>query len=212
MLPLPDGSTVTLNTASQIRTRFSDERRLVELLRGEVLFDVAKDSARPFVVRAGDTTVRAVGTSFSVRHLPGAPVRVLVRSGVVEVTREGSDQALRTTGQQLLEQTAVAAASPDRTALAAAPFVGRGLDEREVTRQLAWREGLLSFEGVPLSEAAAEFERYSDLRIVIVQPELSRARITGLFAANNPRGFASAAALTLNARVTEHGRELRLSR
>src|SRR5579863_7096281 len=85
VVALKDGSVVTLNTASEIQVDYSAMLRAVELIRGEALFDVAKNKARPFVVSAGDTDVRAVGTSFTVRRLDAAPVEVLVREGVVEV-------------------------------------------------------------------------------------------------------------------------------
>ena len=85
VIALKDGSVVTLNTASEIQVNYSDALRSVELIRGEALFDVAKNKARPFVVAAGDTSVRVVGTSFTVRHLDATPVQVLVREGIVDV-------------------------------------------------------------------------------------------------------------------------------
>ncbi len=85
VVALKDGSVVTLNTASEIVVNYSDGLRSVELVRGEALFDVAKNRARPFVVAAGDTNVRVVGTSFSVSHFEAAPIQVLVREGIVEV-------------------------------------------------------------------------------------------------------------------------------
>jgi transmembrane sensor len=85
VVALKDGSVVTLNTASEILVNYSDDLRSVELIHGEALFDVAKNKARPFVVAAGDTHVRVVGTSFTVRRIDTAPVQVLVREGIVEV-------------------------------------------------------------------------------------------------------------------------------
>ena len=93
VVALKDGSVVTLNTASEIRVNYSDAVRAVELVRGEALFDVAKNKARPFVVAAGDTSVRVVGTSFTVRHFDAAPVQVLVREGIVEVFKPAAGDA-----------------------------------------------------------------------------------------------------------------------
>src|SRR5882672_2915400 len=53
---LSDGSLVTLNTSSSIEVRMLRDRRTVQLLAGEALFDVAHDTARPFDVVAGATT------------------------------------------------------------------------------------------------------------------------------------------------------------
>ncbi len=204
-LPLPDGSTMTLNTASSLRTRFDERERVIELEKGEVLFDVAKDSSRPFLVRAGDVTVRAVGTSFTVRRMPGAAVRVVVREGVVEVFGDDASAPLRAVHNQVAEL-------PPRVGTTPRSWVQRPIETVQLERALAWREGLLSFEGVSLAEAAAEFERYSDIRIVVVEPELARKTITGLFAANNPRGFAQAAAVVLDARVSVRSNEIRVSK
>src|SRR5690606_34195438 len=64
---LPDGSVVTLNTDTVVRTRADGERRLVYLDKGQAFFEVAKDPRRPFVVTAAGRTVTALGTAFDVR-------------------------------------------------------------------------------------------------------------------------------------------------
>jgi transmembrane sensor len=45
---LADGSRVTLNTASRIEVRLQADQRVVQLLQGEALFEVAHDAQRPF--------------------------------------------------------------------------------------------------------------------------------------------------------------------
>ena len=65
-LILQDGSQVTLDTSSSIRVEESDSRRLVRLLAGRARFQVARDPARPFIVRAGGQQVIALGTVFTV--------------------------------------------------------------------------------------------------------------------------------------------------
>jgi transmembrane sensor len=156
-------------------------------------------------VQAGELTVKAIGTSFTVRRVPGKAVQVVVREGVVEVLHASSAQPLRVVQNQLVEL------APRAVAAGRAP-VQRTITPQRVARELSWREGLLSFEGATLAQAAAEFEHYSDLRIVIVEPELASKTITGLFAANNPAGFARAAAAVFGAQVNEHAGELRISR
>jgi transmembrane sensor len=77
-ITLADGSTVDLNARSRIQIEFSGAERYVELLDGQALFQVAKDKNRPFIVRSGDATVRAVGTEFDVyRKENGTTVTVL---------------------------------------------------------------------------------------------------------------------------------------
>ena len=192
LVPLNDGSQMTLNTASQAKVRFSKEERRVELASGEALFDVAKDARRPFVVIVGDMTVRAVGTSFTVRRLPGQPVEVLVREGVVEMQPRSGGAARTMVG-----------ANARAVATENASIRVSDLPPAEISRALAWREGIISFEDATLASAAAEFARYSDRRISFADPALGNETITGLYSANNPGGFAHAAALSLGLEVQE---------
>jgi transmembrane sensor len=202
VIALKDGSVVTLNTASEIAVSYTDSQRSVELIRGEALFDVAKNKARPFVVAAGDTNVRVVGTSFTVRHLETAPVQVLVREGIVEVFKPAAGLApVRITANDMAEAGGVAG-----------EIAVRAMPEPQVHRQMAWQSGQIAFEGETLSQAAAEFSRYSDTRIVVVDPGLAREEIAGLFKATDPVGFAKTIAISLNARADVGEGEVRLTR
>ena len=203
VVALKDGSVVTLNTASEIQVNYSETMRGVELLQGEALFDVARNKARPFVVTAGDTNVRAVGTSFTVRRLEAAPVQVLVREGVVEVSKPASNAPpVRVSANNMAE-----APLNDAAAIAARPVL-----PAQLHRQLAWEKGQIAFEGETLGQAAAEFARYSDTRIVIDDPALAREEIAGLFKATDPVGFAQKIAISWNARVRVGEGEVHLTR
>jgi transmembrane sensor len=202
VVALKDGSVVTLNTASEIRVNYSETVRGVELISGEALFDVAKNRARPFVVAAGDTSVRVVGTSFTVRRLDATPVQVLVREGIVEVFKPAADAVpVRITAN------GIAVAPKDGDAIAAS-----AIPTAQVHRQLAWQNGQLAFEGETLAQAVEEFSRYSDTRIVIDDPVLAKEEIAGLFKATDPVGFAQKIAVSLNAHATIGEGEVRLTR
>lgn len=192
VVSLSDGSVVTLNTASRISVQFEEGLRRVRLIEGEALFDVAKDSTRPFIVAAGETSVRAIGTSFTVRRLADDPIKVLVREGVVEVRQPALPTPIVLTANMLTELSA----SPG-SALPQPQIV----DADELNRELAWRDGRVAFEAETLAEAAAVFARYSDIRIVIDDPAVAGKQITGLFTANDPISFAKAAAGSLGLTV-----------
>lgn len=181
---LGDGSVITMNTDSRVRVRFDDGRRDIELLRGEAMFDVAKDRQRPFVVSAGDTQVVAVGTSFKVRRTQAA-VNVLVREGIVKV-KEGPAPPiqLRAGDKALVPRHAEA--------------VVQKVDDSEVNRELAWRDGMIAFSGETLEEVAREFARYSAIRIRIADPDAAGLRVVGLFSATDPIGFSRAAAQSMD--------------
>lgn len=181
---MPEGSAITLNTDSAIEPLFDDDARRVTLVRGEALFDVAKDRARPFTVQAGDTVVRAIGTSFTVRLHKDGRVGVVVYEGVVEVRRED---------QPPLRLAAGFATQPgDSREMRARP-----VSVAELDRTLAWRNGRLDLTGLTLGEAAAEFARYSPYRIHIPSPMVAQMRVTGVYSTTDPRGFARAATLSL---------------
>ena len=55
---LPDGSSVELNTASELAVRYTASARAIRLTRGEAYFTVASDPQRPFSVHAADRTRR----------------------------------------------------------------------------------------------------------------------------------------------------------
>ena len=196
---LADRSVVTLNTDTKIKVRFTEELREISLLQGEALFDVAKNKKRPFIVSAGDTQIRAVGTSFTVSMLPEKPVEVLVKEGVVELRRAGDTAAIPVR----------ASANIQATAPIDAPIVTVALPEEKLVRNLAWQGGQIALDNQSLEDAASEFARYSKVRIV-VDPAVSEKTITGLFAANDPVGFAKAAAGVLKLQVEVRGSEVRV--
>jgi transmembrane sensor len=201
-LPLADGTLVTLNTATKVAVKFTTSRRDVQLIEGEALFDVAKNLRRPFYVDAGDIRVRAVGTSFTVRKLSGKPTEVLVSEGIVEVTRSDG----RAVGPVRLFANQQVLARPN------APFTPTVLAPAALARELMWRQGMLSFAGASLREAAAEFSRYSDPQIAVDDPTIANETITGLFSANDPAGFAQAVALSLNLSTRTEDGKIHISR
>ena len=111
---LPDGSTVELNAQSRLRVRFTDQERDVELLDGQALFKVAKNAARPFVVKSDVARVRAVGTKFDVNTMSdGTTVTVLegrVAVVPIAVTKDTSPES-RTKPRSLSQAPPAAAAS-----------------------------------------------------------------------------------------------------
>ena len=198
---LPDGSTVTLDTGTVVRWRYSGQVRRLALLRGRARFVVAHDPARPFVVAAGEGQVIAHGTVFDVA-LP-APHQVVVSlyQGVVDV----DDAAMR--------------GAPRKTTLTPGQALafGRG---RAPSRPLAiqpgasaWPSGMLTFEDTPLAEALAEANRYATVPIHLAGDDLGALRLTGAFRAGAPRSLADSLAATFDLRVTtEPGGALVLTR
>lgn len=187
LVPLSDGSSVTLNTDSRAVIRIDRGRREIELTRGEAFLAVARDTERPFFVKIGDRSLRSEGGAFSVRRMDSGQSEIVVQSGGLILDRKGSNQPISANVRVRLDRGGVTSV---------ATLAGRDID-----RALAWREGKLAFEGESLAEAAALFARYGGPRIIIADADLAREPITGLFAANDPAGFCRAAGLALGAKV-----------
>jgi transmembrane sensor len=163
------------------------------------VFDVAKNKRRPFIVSAGDTRVRAVGTSFMVSLLPKKPVQVLVREGVIEMRRADALEA----------KPVRASANMRAIARPGAPIVTQAMPDEKLAQNLAWQRGSIALDNQTLADAADEFARYSEVRI-IVAPSVSNRTVTGLFVSHDPVGFAKAVTSVLKLRMEVKGREVRI--
>jgi transmembrane sensor len=203
-ITLADGSTVMLNTNTLLEERLQRSSREIYLRRGEAHFQVAHDSARPFLVHAGDALIRAVGTQFDIRVRSDQHVEVVVNEGRVEVqsarpevgpaarSPKSTQRALRA-GEQLSTATADYAVTP--------------MSPGQLSSGLAWREGAIVFDGQSLGDAVAEIARYTDARIIISDPEIAALRVGGRFRTDNVQGFFDAlpSALPVSVRRTPDG-------
>jgi transmembrane sensor len=195
-IALEDGSVITLNGNSAVQVRYEDDIRRIILRRGEASFEVAHNKLRPFVVSAEGLDVRAVGTEFVV-GLDKDGVEVTVEEGVVAVDGRASGSAQPRYIRR--NEQFVAAETGPRKAV---------LDTADVERRIAWRKGLLVFDGQQLGAAAEEVNRYSELRVVIDDPTLARAEFMGVFKLGDANAFAGAAAHAFNGEVIRRGDEL----
>ncbi|WP_045224130.1 FecR family protein [Methyloterricola oryzae] len=162
-ISLADGSRVILNTDSAFALHFDSRTRGVELLQGEAFFIVAKDSARPFVVSAGQGSVTAVGTEFGVRR-DDEYTHVELVEGLVRV-RDGRREELLKPGQALV-------------------YGNGGLRMLPASRPdllSTWRDGYLVFDGTPLEDAVAQINRYRPGRILLMNEQLRKRQVSGLF-------------------------------
>lgn len=199
-LPLADGSIATIDTGSDMRVVLASDSRRIALRQGQAWFQVAKDRKRPFIVDAGIAQVRAVGTAFSVSRT-GDIVNVAVTEGTVAVWPSDADGTMNIlqAGQYAIFNGADAAPST-------------GTAPAAIARALAWREGEISLQDEPLSNAVAQFNRYNHQQLVIVDPDLGREHLVGLFKIDNPTDFARTleASFGVSVRVTPD--EIQLSR
>jgi transmembrane sensor len=206
ILTLEDGSHVTLNTATRITVRYDERQRRVELNAGEALFDIAKRADRPFVVDVGDRRVTALGTSFVARQEPGSTSIFLV-DGKVAIT-PANDERAATEHQDFRVSRGVVLMPGQRVTFA--PARPPAFDRPSADRVIAWRQGLVVLDELPLADALTEMNRYSSLRLTTDTPG-TRIRVSGVFHAGDSEEFAQALVQIHGVRARREARSIVIS-
>lgn len=163
IINLADGSTLELNTDSEVFVHINHWQRNVELVRGEVFFQVAHDEHKPFEVRAENGRIRDIGTAFNV-YRQTEQVIVAVQEGIVEIEAQDKRQLLA--GQQL----AFNHSGEFQT-----------LDKMKNTELTAWRQGKMIFHNQSLKAVLAELSRYHNTPIHLQNTALNELRVSGTF-------------------------------
>ncbi|MBK0022902.1 FecR domain-containing protein [Ochrobactrum sp. S46] len=186
-ITLPDGSRMTLNTASAISLDFEGGKRSVTLLQGEAYFDVVHDASRPFKVAAAFSEVEVKGTAFSVRSDQDMD-KVVLERGLVDVTRlpVKEDKAELHPGESI-------------TATATGLSVVSIANAETV---LSWRDGRLVFENEPFKQVLQEIGRYYRHSIIVTSDRIGQAKVTGNYRLDNPERTIRSLAATIGATVT----------
>ena len=197
---LTDGSFVQLNIDSQVVEQFTASERHVLLVQGEAHFSVTKNPARPFIVRAGELQVRAVGTAFNIK-LQSSVVDVIVTEGRVQVASATDADHFAPSSALNVGGRAVLRSDLSVTTDLSQALVCSQLAPTEMVRALAWREPLLRLGGATLAELALEFERSTGRRLVFADPAIAELRFGGRFRAGDLEGFTQVLANTLDIEV-----------
>jgi transmembrane sensor len=181
---LPDGSMLRLDTDSEATVRYSASERVVQVNRGQALFEVAHEGKRRFRVAAGNAGAIAVGTRFDV-YRKVAAIEITVADGEIAVfTREPPwlwspgavpPQVQRVTaGYQVRVDAGVMSAHPVRV---------------DLDQTLGWLQHKIVFEHRPLGEVAAEFNRYGRVPVEIEDATLRALPVSGMFDADDTESF-----------------------
>jgi len=198
---LQDGSQIQLNTNSLIEIDYSPTQRLLTLVRGEARFDVAKDKNRPFTVIVGEKSFTALGTIFNVQRNDNQAMELVVTEGKVLITKATTSitdikDTLLSVGTafmpDILEATLVISGEKAMIAENSAPIAKTPVEKvslDQINRDLAWQQGMLIFEGEPLSMALAEISRYTSSNFEIIDSKLSELTVAGYFKAGDIEGL-----------------------
>lgn len=166
-LTLPDGSTVDLNTGSELKYRLQRSGIREVELEGEAFFDVRSDPQRPFIIRSGEAVVQVTGTSFSVHNDPQTNrIEVYVESGNVQFYRSRKkDRILSLKAGQMgvMENNRI----------------------REKTdiepNHLSWKTRKLTFRETRLGDVAGVLNRTYNQEILFSSKSLEDCLFTGTF-------------------------------
>ena len=195
-LRLPDGSTVTLMDGAWAEPQFSETERRIRLHGGRARFDVAHDGARPFIVVAGLSETKALGTVFVVDARSSIPTVKLVR-GSVEVRRGGSRKALR------LAPGETAEGSDDGPRLL--PAMASPVQSSEPTT-------MLTADALPLGAVIDAASKANAKPIRLADPALASLPVTGRFNVADSASLARKLAAALGLHADESPEAITLSR
>ncbi|AEG49819.1 anti-FecI sigma factor, FecR [Sphingobium chlorophenolicum L-1] len=187
---LTDGSSISMNGDTSLDVVMDGNSRKVRLLRGEAMFDIARDEKRPFFVDLGDSEIRVLGTKFNIRRKEGV-TELAVTEGVVLVTNNGAAPVNVRAGSSAVIRPGIA------TTLIQDPAL--------VRERVAWTEGFLEFEEKPLDEVVEEFNRYRTNPLVIGDPRIAGTLITGRFGLGESDEFVLALESSFDIKTSKGG-------
>jgi len=183
-LSLEDGSSILLNTDTEIAVRVGPAGRDIRLFRGEAFFNVVHKDNWPFVVSAGRTTTRDVGTAFSLHMTENQAVDLIVSEGRVQVDSAdvpGVEQSVPGTEPTMIEAGDIAVIHDREVSVTAH-------NELAVERKLAWTRGELVWRGESLAQVVQEVNRYNRIQLRVGDPSIAQLPIGGTI---NPRDLES---------------------
>lgn len=175
---LADNSQISLNTTSAINVHYDNKLRLIDLVRGEILIDTAKDR-RDFEVNTSVARLRALGTRFSVRQFNDNKIQLSVFDGRVAIYRAKNEQEHIPTPHLISTQYIVEAGEQ-------VMISNENIQTLAPTniKQISWQQGLLFAEETTLAKFIEQVGRYRT-GYLSVAPEIAQLRIMGSFPIND---------------------------
>ena len=185
---LADGSNLELNTDTEIRVRLNHWQRSVEVIKGEVYFNVVPNAERPFVVTAGAGRSIDIGTKFDIYRQP---------QQVIVAVQEGS---VRVEAKQTSELTATQSVAYDQNG----EFVSIPT-RQSVDSITAWRRGKLILDNRRLDEVLLEIGRYHNVQLRLSDVMLADKKVSGTFFIDRLEDNLATIANSLNLKIHHSG-------
>lgn len=177
-LRLTDGTIARLNAMTRLEAHVTADQRRARVVHGEVLFTIAAHEGGAFVISTSSGGVEAAGGDVLVKVLPEG-ARISLLSEGAHAWRAGF----------LSREHSVSLGPQSEVELRREDLHVTQADATLLERRTLWREGRLSFDNAPLSEAVEDVARYTGGRFVFADDALAEMRIGGVINAHDLEGF-----------------------
>lgn len=167
IITLEDGTKVWLNAESRLvyPKSFTNHTQREVFLEGEGFFDVARDTAKPFLVHTDGVVIKVLGTSFNVKSYAD--------DNFIQTTLVEGKVTLASIGESVRELTL----APNQMAVFDKTTRKLLVDDKPNTdAHVGWTDGKLVFEDQPLSEIIVALERWYNVKFIVEDDRALKCR------------------------------------
>jgi transmembrane sensor len=172
ILTLYDGTKIILNADSKFKYAQTYNRKTREVyLEGEAYFEVAHDPARPFIVHAGDISIKDMGTVFNISDYPlDDEISISLVEGKVKVTNKNTNADKN--GVELRPLQTFVYNKKDEVS---------SIKNFDLQEEVGWKDNILKFESQPLNKIFKTLERSYGVNFELKDNSYGEHRISADF-------------------------------
>ena len=199
---LPDGSSIFIDAKTNLNIEFYKGKREVTLNNGRVMFEVAKDENRVFIIKSGDINIEVVGTKFEVIHKKDITT-INVEEGIVKTYF--SSYFFDKQNEKLLTK---------ENSITYSNFQGNINNQEKINPEkiALWRENLISLNKVSLKDAFDEFSKYNDISTSFSSKEVENYLITAEFSSTQLEIFLKTISKIYPLKIDKNDKNIKISK
>ena len=199
---LPDGSSIFIDAKTNLNIEFYKGKREVTLNDGRVMFEVAKDENRVFIIKSGDINIEVVGTKFEVIHKKDITT-INVEEGIVKTYF--SSYFFDKQNEKLLTK---------ENSITYSNFQGNINNQEKINPEkiALWRDNLISLNKVSLKDAFDEFSKYNDISTSFSSKEVENYLITAEFSSTQLEIFLKTISKIYPLKIDKNDKNIKISK
>jgi transmembrane sensor len=182
-IQMPDGSTIILNSNTEIKYPEKFDKRSVEI-KGEAFFKVVYNPKKTFKVLSDKTEIEVLGTSFNVRQ-KNDEVFVMVENGKVNFSAEGQAPILLLSGKGAVYN-----------------ILSKKISPRINQNASAWSTKSFRFQNTPVNEIISTLSNVYALKIEVSSESLLKCEFNGVFDNIAPDNILHALSFSMGAKLS----------